>query len=185
VTRIVRAALHALADDPHASMGAIARRAGLGRTTVYAHFPDRDALIDAVTQHAVADVRTAIEASDPDRGDPSDALARVVRAVWRTLGRYHALVAINTRRLRPDELDARHAPLLDALEPLIVRGQDDGVFRADVPAGWHLAIIVATMHTASQALQHRRLPEPEVERALLATILGALAPTPDTRSRRS
>ena len=56
-----------------------------------------------------------IDAAEPERGDPADALARVVAATWRTLGRYHALVAINTgtqtheRAPPPARLRARHA----------------------------------------------------------------------------
>ena len=97
VARILDAAVDALASDPEASMAEIARRAGVVRATVYVHFPTREALLEAVTHRAIAEVAEVIEAAEPHRGDAAEALARVVAASWRRLGRYHALVAINTQ----------------------------------------------------------------------------------------
>src|SRR3954471_6256315 len=97
IARILDATVDALASDPEASMAEVARRAGVVRATVYVHFPTREALIEAVTHRAIADVTAIIEAAEPDRGNAADALRRVVTSAWRTLGRYHALVAFNAR----------------------------------------------------------------------------------------
>src|SRR5215211_5650970 len=173
VARIMHAALDALASDPEASMAEIARRAGVVRATIYVHFPTRDALINAVTRRAIAEAAATIKAAEPERGDAADALNRVVVSAWRTLERYHALVAINTQ-LPQAELHARHRPVLAILEPLIERGQRDGIFRADVTAAWHLSMVMALIHAASAELQAGRIPEQHAEAALLATILGAV-----------
>ena len=114
VARILDAAVDALASDPEASMTEIARRAGVVRATIYVHFPTRDALIDAVTERAIAEATATIKAAEPERGDAADALRRVVVSAWRTLDRYHALVAINTQ-LPQAELHARHRPVLATL----------------------------------------------------------------------
>jgi AcrR family transcriptional regulator len=173
VAKILDAAVEALAGDPEVSMAGIARRAGVVRATVYVHFPTREALIAAVTQRAISEVADVIEAAEPDRGAPAEALARLVATAWRTMGRYHSLVAINTR-LPQAELQARHGPVLDRLEPLIERGQADGVFRPDVPAAWHLAVILALIHTASGRLQAGHGTPEQIESALVATVLGAV-----------
>ena len=173
IARILDAAVDALASDPGASMAEIARRAGVVRATIYVHFPTREALIDAVTQRAVAEATATIKAAEPERGDAADALCRVVVSAWRTLERYHALVAINTQ-LPHAELHARHRPVLAILEPLIERGQRDGSFRSDVPATWHLSMIMALIHAASAELQAERVPDAHAEAALQATVLGAV-----------
>jgi AcrR family transcriptional regulator len=173
IARILDAAVDALASDPEASMAEIARSAGVVRATIYVHFPTRDALIDAVTQRAIAEATATIAAAEPERGDAADALRRVVASAWRTLERYHALVAINVQ-LPHSKLHARHRPVLEILEPLIERGQRDGSIRSDVPAAWHLSMIMALIHAASAELRAGRMPAQHAEAALLATVLGAV-----------
>ena len=174
VARILDAAVDALASDPEASMAEIARRAGVVRATVYVHFPTREALLEAVTHSAIAEVAKVIEAAEPARGEPTEALARVVTSAWRTLGRYHSLVEINTR-LPHTELHAKHGPVLGVLEPLIARGQRDGQFRAGVSPAWHLGIVLAIIHAASASLEAEHASPDEIERELIATVLGAVS----------
>jgi AcrR family transcriptional regulator len=176
VAAILDASLEALASDPDSSMSEIARRAGVVRATVYVHFPTREALLDAVMEHAVGDVAEATRAAEPHRGEPVEALERVLRATWRELARFHTLLAINTARLSADELRRRHLPVLDQLQPLIERGQKAGVFRGDLPVAWHLAVIRAIVHTASRESQAGRIPESDVEAAVLSTALSAISP---------
>src|SRR5881275_3760555 len=95
IEAIVNGALEALANDPDASMAEIARRAGVVRATIYMHFPTREALLDAVMEHAVAQVAEATREADPTRGKPEEALERVLLATWQKLSDFHALLAIN------------------------------------------------------------------------------------------
>jgi AcrR family transcriptional regulator len=173
VARILDAAVEALADNPDSSIAEIAGRAGVVRATVYVHFPTRDELIAAVTDRAMSEVIAAIEAADPERGDAGVALRRVIAETWRTLGRYHALIAINTR-LPHGELHDRHHSVLATLEPLIERGQREGEFRTDVPPTWHLSMLMALIHAASAELRGGRLPAEQVELGLVETVLGAV-----------
>jgi AcrR family transcriptional regulator len=184
VAAILEAALEALASDPYSSMSEIARRAGVVRATIYVHFPTRTALLDAVMEHAVTQVAEATRSAEPERGEPVEALERVLLATWRELARFHALLAINTARLSAEELHRRHVPVLDQLEPLIARGQKRGIFRSDLPVAWHLAVIRAIVHTASHEIQGGRLPESKAEAAMLSTAISAIT-APNARGERS
>jgi AcrR family transcriptional regulator len=155
-------------------MAEIARRAGVVRATIYMHFPTRESLLDAVMEHAVAQVADATRAADPTRGEPEEALERVLRATWHKLSDFHALLAINTGRLTTRELHRRHQPVMTLFVPLIERGQKKGVFRSDLPVSWHLAMVRAIAHAASAEVRSGRITEAEVERAMLSTVTNAL-----------
>jgi AcrR family transcriptional regulator len=174
IARILDAAVDALAEDQEASMSAIAERAGVVRATIYVHFPTRETLIAAVTDRALAEVAAVLAEADPEHGDPAEALRRIVAATWRMLGRYHVLVAITTSTSTPEELHRRHEPVLGRLLPLVERGQAAGVFRADVPAGWHVAMLMAVIHAASAELRAGRVDEAAAEAAVVNSVLGAL-----------
>ena len=174
VAAILDAALEALASDPDSSMSEIARRAGVVRATIYVHFPTRESLLDAVMEYATGQVVDAMRSAEPQRGEPVEALERVLRATWRQLAQFHGLLALNTARLSAEELHRRHVPMLDQLEPLIERGQKQGVFRTDLPVSWQLAVIRAIVHTASREIRGGRIAESRVEAVMISTILGAI-----------
>ena len=69
---------------------------------------------------------------------------------------------------------SKHHSVLARLEPLIARGQADGSFRSDVPASWHLSMLMALIHAASAELQAARIDDGQAEDALVSTVLGAL-----------
>lgn len=175
VAAILDAGLEALASDPESSMSEIARRAGVVRATIYVHFPTRTALLDAVMEYAVGQVVEAMRGAEPQRGEPVEALHRVLRATWRQLGQFHGLLALNMGRLSAEELHRRHRPMLDQLEPLIERGQKKGVFRRDLPVVWHLAVLRAIVHAASTEIRGGRLLESEAEAAMLSTAIAAIS----------
>jgi AcrR family transcriptional regulator len=175
IATITQAALEALASDPDASMADIARRAGVVRATIYMHFPTREALLDAVMDHAVDQVAQAIRAAEPERGEPKEALERVLLATWKQLSQFHSVLQININRLSAKELHRRHLPMTTQIVPLLERGQAEGVFRTDASATWLIAAVRAIVHTASTELQAGRLSQADVERTMLTTALAAVS----------
>jgi hypothetical protein len=109
---------------------------------------------------------TTEEARPRRRADAERSIARILDA------------AVNTGAETHEELHHRHGSVLGTLPPLVERGQADGVFRTDVPAGWHLAMVMTLIHAGSAELQARRVPEAGAEAALVATVLGALSASP-------
>jgi AcrR family transcriptional regulator len=184
VTAIINGALEALASDPDVSMAEIARRAGVVRATIYMHFPTRESLLDAVMEHATGLVAQAIREAEPDRGEPKEALERVLLATWQQLSQFHNVLQININRLSAKELRRRHLPVTSQLVPLAERGQAEGVFRSDVSATWLIAVVRAIVHAASTELQGGRLSQDEVERTMLTTALAAVSSPEPVRGRR-
>lgn len=177
ISSIIDAALEALASDPDVSMAEIARRAGVVRATVYMHFPTRESLLDAVMEDATTQVADAIREAEPDRGEPREALERVLRATWQQLSQFHGVLGININRLSSTELRRRHLPMTTQIVPLLERGQAEGVFRSDVSATWLIAVVRAIVHLASTELQAGRLSQADVEQTMLTTVMSALSPS--------
>jgi hypothetical protein len=74
---------------------------------------------------------------------------------------------------------AAHLVPADAVEPswrrLDLRGAPLATFNPDLPIDWMLTVLLELMHPASREVADGRLPETKAERALIASITGALA----------
>ena len=60
IAAIIEAAIATFGRDPDASMADVAAAAGVGRVTLYAHFPNRQALIEATLDHVLSQGRAAL-----------------------------------------------------------------------------------------------------------------------------
>ena len=105
IARILDAAVDALGEDQEASMAEIARRAGVVRATIYVHFPTREALLEAVTERALAEVAAVIAAAEPERGDAGGSAGARRRGDVA-----HARALPRARRDQHRRADARGAP---------------------------------------------------------------------------
>lgn len=87
--RIIAAAREVfMLEGFEAPLETIARRAGVGRATVYRNFPDRYALGAAIIEHGLG----TLEALARDRGDQQDALLVLLSAIVDDHGETYALV---------------------------------------------------------------------------------------------
>jgi AcrR family transcriptional regulator len=171
---ILDATAESIATDPAVSLEHIARRAGVSRATLYHHFPTRDALMDALTEQSIEEVKTALEAVNPQEGTATEALERVVLAAWQVIGRYRGLVIVN-QRLPRGELRIRLEPALEPLGSLIERGQRSGEFDPELSADWLLGILTDLIHAASRQVTAGTMEPRTAERALLRSAAGVLA----------
>jgi AcrR family transcriptional regulator len=89
-------------------MSAVAARAGLSRVTIYAHFPTREALLEAAVERAVRRVVTALEAARPDEGPAIEALDRLLAAAWQHLAGYSAMAQAVAESLSPEAVARAH-----------------------------------------------------------------------------
>src|SRR5436853_7904982 len=80
-------ALHEELGPARTSISAVAERAGVGRSTVYRHFPDEAALFDACSAHW----RAANPAPDPQAwtviGDPAERVVAALNVLHAFYGR--------------------------------------------------------------------------------------------------
>jgi AcrR family transcriptional regulator len=146
-----------LADDPGASVAAIATAAGVDRRTVYRRFPNRDALLCAVFQAKLDAFGDVIERSRLTEAPVGVALHRFVEGAVEVVRRFpvgHEQMGCN------EGAYARHLEQREKVEAFLARAAAEGLIRADLPDGlaWML------LHDIVGLMAHR-LPELECGRA--------------------
>jgi AcrR family transcriptional regulator len=173
--RLLDAAAELLAADPLVSLEQVAARARVSRTTLYHHFPSREALLDALTERSVSEVCAALVSARPTNGDAAEAMERALMSTWQVVGRYRGLVLINPRRLRRDELRRRLEPALEPVRSLIVRGQRSGAFDPELAPDWLLGLLTDMIHAASAQVSAGTMDATTAEWALLRSASAVLS----------
>jgi TetR/AcrR family transcriptional repressor of mexCD-oprJ operon len=149
---------------------AVAGEAAVSRVTVYAHFETREQLMEAVVERAVRRTTAALDALDPERGPPLEALQRVIDAGWRDLDRNHAIAQAAGELLTPEALRRTHEAAHRRLRRLVDRGRRSGDFRTDVPAEWLVTIFHALIHAAGDEVRAGRMRSGAALEALRTTV---------------
>jgi len=134
--KILAAAREAFAEGGESTaLEEIARRAGVGIGTLYRHFPNRQALVEALYLDEVDEVcRSAADFAD---ADPWDALNGWFERFIAYLATKRALAHELLNYLERDAqlFQSSRAALFEAGEPLLTRAQAAGVVRSDVEIG--------------------------------------------------
>ncbi|WP_112263113.1 TetR/AcrR family transcriptional regulator [Lentzea terrae] len=174
IAAILDAALVLFTEDPQASMAAIARAAGVGRVTLYAHFASREVLLEAVLNRTIAEAGEVIKTAAPEEGSPVEALRRLLRTSWQVLDKHRKLFDLAQRELGPVRLRQRHREVVDHVEGLLARGQREGVIRADLPMNWLVTTVYSLLHAAAEDVNTGQLQAEDAADVLEATLLPAL-----------
>ncbi|GAA1841135.1 TetR/AcrR family transcriptional regulator [Actinomadura bangladeshensis] len=174
IARIVSAARECLSRDPSASIDDIAKAAGVGRMTLYGHFRNRKELVDAAMADAVRAGEEVL--SDVDLTGPAqEALTRLLESSWSLVAESTAILAAAQGTLPAGRIRELHAGPAQRVEDLIRRGQDEGVFRTDMPLTWLVNVVHYVLHGAAEENHADRLKPEETAGVVTATIQSILA----------
>jgi AcrR family transcriptional regulator len=150
--KVLTAAREAFAEGGESTaLEEIARRAGVGIGTLYRHFPNRQALLEALYVGEVEEMcRSAAE--QLDGSDPWEALNGWFERFIAYIGTKRALAAELQNYLDQDAplFQTCRTSLFEAGEPLLTRAQEAGIVRKDVSIGEVIQMVVgiAKMPTA-------------------------------------
>ncbi|MDN5807482.1 MAG: TetR/AcrR family transcriptional regulator [Brevibacterium sp.] len=148
---LVSESMTVLAEKPGASMIDIASAIGVGRTTLYRHFGDREALIAEVARQGARKFTAALMDARPHLGPGLDAVERACAQLF-TVPDVLTLMFADKPIITDDtfaEVEREHAGSPpeegDPVEAMIRRGQADGSIAGDVPVVWAAMYVFLTI----------------------------------------
>lgn len=140
--RIINAALKEFSRYGHAGarMDAIAEAAEVSKPMIYSYFGDKEELYKAALRESYVQIRQGERELQIDSLDPEDGIRELVRF---TLNHFVSkpwfISMLNTENLLGGEaikqisdVSEIQSPLIEALNRLLKRGVEDGIFRQDV-----------------------------------------------------
>lgn len=143
---LLDAAASALSSDPDASLGEVARIAGLARATLYRHFSSRDMLLAALRDDALACASQVVADARVGEGAALDALHRVISGVVAFGARFRPLLMDGAGQ-DPAFLRRRTEAFMPVVA-IVRRGQRDGEIRADASVEWIVTALTALLTAA-------------------------------------
>ncbi|GAA0911994.1 helix-turn-helix domain-containing protein [Nonomuraea longicatena] len=175
IAAILDAGRRLLSRDPGASVAEIAKAAGVGRVTLYGHFPSRESLVDAVMARVIAEADEVLD--DPAlAGLPgAQALWRLVASSWEVLDGHSRLFLAADRALGAERVRERHTEPLRRVEALLERGRDEGDIRTDLPLSWQVSSVFALLHGAAVEVEAARLDRAEAGGVLVRSLESLLS----------
>lgn len=126
----------------------IASAAGVGRTAMYNHFPDKPTLLVEYTMHETSDYLARLREGTRGAVSPTDAIALYVRTQLDLSGSFHMPSTRGTVTLDPDVAQRmrEHVVMIeDVLRRILADGVASGDFREDLDIDSNLRIINALL----------------------------------------
>ena len=141
--KVLAAAREAFAEGGESTaLEEIARRAGVGIGTLYRHFPNRQALLEALYAAEVEEMCRSAAALEG--ADPWEALNGWFERFIAYIGTKQALASelLNYMDQSAELFQVCRTSLFEAGEPLLKRAQEAGVVRPDVSIGEVIQMVI-------------------------------------------
>lgn len=153
-----------------ASVADIARRAGVGKGTVFRHFPTKDDLIAAIVLDRIAGL-TEVGERLVDAPDPGAALLEFLTVAARQRQQLDLSYLQGTGELNAEIVPAR-ARMFHAVHALVDRAREHGDLRADVTG----ADVIVLMCAPNDVVSYLPGAAPDLWQRYLAIIFDGLRP---------
>lgn len=170
---IVDGALSVWARDFGAKLHDIADAAGVSRSTLHRYFPDRESLVEAAKDAALA----ALEESGGRAASSSDRAADQLDAMLRAtvdVGDAVIFLFFDPNRFADLWEDDGGEDQHGELREIVTRAQADGTVAADVHPEWVINMFYAVVYTAAETINAGALPRHRAGEIASRTFFGGL-----------
>lgn len=172
--RLLDAAAALLSREPGAGMAEVAAEAGVGRATLYRHFPSRAKLLEALRDLSHDEAVARFDGARPEEGPADAALARLIGSLLALGDRYAFLITAEREGSLPPKDQARQAELEARGVALVARGQREGTLRDDLPAALLSALLGGALMAGLEEVAAGRSSVQDAAAGVQAVVLDGL-----------
>ncbi len=172
---LLESGIAVLVTNPGAALGAVARHAGVARSTLHRYFADRAELVEAINSHVEAQYEEAIEGADIKSGTGYEAFERIVEELQDRIELFSWWM--QTIHAEVDDFDSDPDQQLLAT---IRRGQADGTIDDQLTAEWIHTMLWTALWTAHKQVTLNGYRPRTVRSATRLTLQKLAAPRHQT-----
>lgn len=169
---ILDAAFQVLGDDQTASLGAVADAAGVARTTLHRAFPDRQALLDALTVEARRRLGEVHARAHLDSGTAHEATIRLAAEYCASQDVFRLVIA----GVVPESVIYQDGTADAELRTLLKRGHADGTLDPDLDHDWFTGALWGNLYLVSELLNDGKHAPHDVTTRYLRAVDKAVRP---------
>ncbi|MEM7406456.1 MAG: TetR/AcrR family transcriptional regulator [Pseudomonadota bacterium] len=173
---LLDAGLTMLARNPAASMTDVANLAGVGRATLYRHFPSRTALVRELA-------RECLRRTDADLAPVADAglrgrraLEAVIQLIMPLARQFHFLLSLWSYAEDDEDIRAIYDRQLTQLVTLVEEAKAEGSIDAAVPAAWVVSSLDAQVAAAWWMVGNGLFTDSEAAEAVIRSLFDGIGP---------
>lgn len=152
------------------TLSGIAAAAGVGRTSIYNHFPDRQALLVAFVEHEAARYVTDLDDGLAAAGSPTERLTVFARMQLQRLAEFHLPPGQALAGALDPSAYRRIAAHADPITGRLVEIVSDGVGTGEMAADGDITVLVAMVAAALSARRIVDVPEDEVAASIESAV---------------
>lgn len=172
--RVIEAGIELLGRDPDASILDVAEASGVGRTTFYRHFSDREDLVDTVLEEVLERARRASAEVAADPSDPVDAIRRLSAVHLDIALRFGSL--IQSRNGVSTVVEAAKDAEMSPTRTFLEHARQAGTIRTDSPLAWQQTVMRVVTLTAVEQVEQGAIPRSDAHDLVAATLVAILVP---------
>ena len=171
---VLRAAADFLGRRPNATQDEIASAVGVSRATLHRHFSGKPALLQALDDLAIDEMRKALETARLEEDSATAALRRLITA-FQSVAPYLALLYSQSQEIDPDQSMHGWAAIDEEITALFSRGQRAGEFRPDLTATWLTEALYSLVAGAGWSIQVGRVAGRDFEHIITELLLHGVS----------
>jgi AcrR family transcriptional regulator len=169
-------------------VGDIAEEAGVAHGLIYHYFSSKEEVLDTIFRETWSELLDAIhdveESGEPAREQLRQVAAIMLRSWRRCPDLVRVLVREVARSPQMQRQAAEVAPLFDAIERIVTRGQNEGELRAELDPKLAAWIVYGALEEILTGWVLGRLPDSDedvarAERTVVDVLAGGLTPAGD------